>query len=64
MADILNEIIESIKNDEGEKIASFKPSTFKLNRQKPPRDIIPLLARNFFLIAEIKKASHIVNERL
>jgi indole-3-glycerol phosphate synthase len=57
MENILDRIVGSIQRREGAKFASFDPLTFRLKDRKKPIAILPLLDRNFFLIAEVKKGS-------
>jgi indole-3-glycerol phosphate synthase len=57
MENILERIVGSIQRREGAKFASFDPRTFRLKARKKPIDILTLLAKSFFLIAEVKKGS-------
>jgi indole-3-glycerol phosphate synthase len=57
MENILERIVGSIQRREGAKFARFDPRTFRLKKRKKPVAILPLLADNFFLIAEVKKGS-------
>ena len=43
--------------DETDNFARFNAATFDLKERTPPRDILPLMAKDFFIIAEVKKAS-------
>ena len=57
MGNILEHIVGSIQRRQGARFASLDPQTFRLKKRKKPIDILPLLAKNFFLIAEVKKGS-------
>ena len=54
---ILKKIIEKIRRDEKHNFLDFHPQRMDLERQTPPIDIIPLIEKNFFIIAEAKKGS-------
>lgn len=57
MENILERIVGSIQRREGAKFARFDPGSFRLKKRKKPIAILPLPAKNFFLIAEVKKGS-------
>lgn len=57
MENILERIVGSIRRQQGARFARFDPRTFRLRARKKPIAIMPLLAKGFFLIAEVKKGS-------
>jgi indole-3-glycerol phosphate synthase len=57
MDNILERIVGSIQRRDGARFSRFDPQTFRLKKRKKTVDILPLLALNFFLIAEVKKGS-------
>ncbi|MBN2245533.1 MAG: indole-3-glycerol phosphate synthase TrpC [Candidatus Aminicenantes bacterium] len=57
MNTILKQIIKQIWTDEKKKFDSFHPDSFRLLARKPPLDVLPLMEKDFFFIAEVKKAS-------
>lgn len=57
MITILNKIIKRILNDEKDNFVSFHSDSFGLLERKPPLDVLKLMEKDFFFIAEVKKAS-------
>lgn len=57
MEPILKKIIEKIRRDEKQNFLDFYSRRMDRERQTPPIDIIPLIEKNFFIIAEAKKGS-------
>lgn len=57
MDTILKKIVNRIRADEEENFRLFSLKSLKTDRKIPPVDIIPLIKKNFFLIAEIKRGS-------
>jgi indole-3-glycerol phosphate synthase len=57
MEGILKKILERIMEEEGPRFNEFDPSSFRLERRKPPIDVAALCARSFLVIAEVKKGS-------
>ncbi|MFW6159729.1 MAG: indole-3-glycerol phosphate synthase TrpC [Acidobacteriota bacterium] len=57
MNTILKKIIKRILIDEKKNFDSFCPDSFSLLKRKPPFDVLKLMEKDFFFIAEVKKAS-------
>lgn len=57
MNSILNMIVKGIREAEGERFANFSALDFKLVEREAPIPIVPLLKKNFMVIAETKKGS-------
>jgi indole-3-glycerol phosphate synthase len=57
MKDILKKITDRIAEDEAESFKKFSAADFKLVERPKPIDIMPVMEKDFFVIAEIKKGS-------
>jgi indole-3-glycerol phosphate synthase len=57
METILSKIVKQKKKDERLNFRNFSSENFQLIDRSDPIDILPLLKREFFVIAEIKRAS-------
>lgn len=57
MDTILRRIVDTIRTDEHVHFESFDPRAFRLVERTPPVDVLPLIAEEFFVIAEVKKHS-------
>lgn len=57
MENILTRITDSIRQKEAENSRNFSDSTTEHPDRQPPIDILPLMEKKFFLIAETKKGS-------
>ena len=57
MSSILKTITDRIRKDESRNFATFSPRHFTLQKRRKPIDIMLLLDKGFFLIAEVKRGS-------
>jgi indole-3-glycerol phosphate synthase len=57
METILTRITDNIRGKEAENFRNFSDSTVEQVDRQPPIDILPLMEKEFFLIAEAKKGS-------
>jgi indole-3-glycerol phosphate synthase len=57
MNTILKKIIKRIFIEEKKNFDSFHPHSFNLLKRKSPFDVLKLMEKDFFFIAEVKKAS-------